>query len=213
MELEEQLKNEFDENRLNELGLEKDSLGYDQGFQGQILESFNSAIFVLIIAIVLLYILLVLQFNSFSLPLLILIAVPFSFPLLFPALSYSDNAMSFFVLIGIISLTGIVVNNTIMLTDFVKRARNEGKSIIEAVSDSITIRFRPILITTITTIAALLPLLLTDPFWESMLLTIIFGLVSSMLLVLIAYPVWFAIIEKIRTVVKDYLRAKFSSEK
>ncbi len=209
VELENQLKEEFDKDKLEGLGLEEDQIGYDQGFQGQTLESFNSAIFVLVLAIVLLYILLVLQFNSFSLPLLILIAVPFSFPLLFPALFVTGNALSFFVLIGIISLSGIVVNNTIMLTDFVKRARNEGKSITDSVADSIAIRFRPILITTVTTIVALVPLLLTDPFWESMLLTIIFGLTSSMLLVLIAYPVWYAIIEKIRTVTKGYIKSVF----
>jgi len=209
IELKEQLEQEFDEDKLKSLGLEKDDISYDQGFQGQTLESFNSATFVLILAIVLLYILLVLQFNSFSLPLLVLLAVPFSFPLLFPALSYFDNPLSFFVLIGIISLTGIVVNNTIMLTDFVKRSRNEGKSIINSISDSVAIRFRPILITTVTTIIALLPLLFSDPFWESMLLTIIFGLISSMILVLIAFPVWYAIIEKVRTVVKQYFKSVF----
>ncbi|KXK27304.1 MAG: Multidrug resistance protein MexB [candidate division WS6 bacterium OLB20] len=101
-------------------------------------------------------------------------------------------------MIGLTGLMGIVVNNTIMLLDFANQERAEGKGIIDAAADAVKIRFRPLVTTSFTTVAGLLPLALTDPFWEPLAFTIIFGLVSSTLMVIIAFPAFYAAVETVR---------------
>jgi multidrug efflux pump subunit AcrB len=142
------------------------------------------------------YALLVLQFNSYTYPLLIFLGVPFSFPLLFPGLALTDNKFSFFTVLGLMGLMGIVVNNTIMLLDFAKiRMDEENKTPREAIVGALKRRFRPLVATTATTVAGLLPMALTDPFWESMALTMIFGLISSTTMVIIVFPVYYFMLE------------------
>jgi multidrug efflux pump len=178
--------------------LGKDSVAFDLGQQGENLESFNSAIFALILAIIIMYVLLVLQFNSLSQPFLILVAVPFSFPGLFLGLYLTDNPLSFFSMIGITGLVGIVVNNTILLLDYANVIREETGSIKEAISEAIKYRFRALITTTLSTLVGILPLAFTDPFWEGLAYALVFGLASSTILVVFAYPVFYAILEHIR---------------
>ena len=199
LSLQEDIETRYDTTRLESLGLEEDALGFDLGMEGMNVDSFNSAIFALGVALILMYILLVFQFNSFSQPLLIFMAIPFTFPALFPGLHLTDNNFGFFVMLGIIALTGIVVNNTIFLVDFANQARREGKGIIDSITQATRIRFRPIVATSITTIVALLPLTLTNPFWESLGFTIIFGLLSSSIMVIFAFPVFYVIVESLRS--------------
>jgi multidrug efflux pump subunit AcrB len=145
------------------------------------------------------YGLLVLQFNSFLQPLLIFVAIPFSFVGLFPGLLATDNDLSFFVLIGITGLLGIVVNNTIMLLDYANQVRAEGKvSYTEAMKQAVKVRFRPLLTTSVTTIAGLVPLALSDPFWESIAYSIIFGLFASTTMVIFVFPAYYAAVEFLR---------------
>jgi multidrug efflux pump subunit AcrB len=174
------------------------SLGFDFGQESENANSFNSVVFAGLIALIVMYILLVLQFNSFTQPLLILVAIPFSFPILFPGLFYTDNPMSFFVVIGLTGLFGIVVNNTIILTEYANAQRKSGKSIIDSIAESVRLRTRPIFTTSLTTIAGLLPLALTEPFWEPLAFTIIFGLISSVMMIVIAFPVYYFLVESAR---------------
>ena len=197
--LQEDIEAKYNTDKLSSLGLGEDALGFDLGMEGMNIESFNSAIFALGVALILMYVLLVFQFNSFSQPLLIFLAIPFTFPALFPGVYLTDNSLGFFVMLGIIALTGIVVNNTIFLVDFANQARREGKGIVDSVTQAVRIRFRPIVATSATTIVALLPLTLTNPFWESLGFTIIFGLLSSSLMVIFAFPVFYAIVESVRS--------------
>lgn len=199
LKLQEDIEKEYDTQKLESLGLERGAVGFNLGQEGENLESFKSTVSALGIAFILMYILLVFQFNSFSQPLLIFLAVPFTFPALFPGLYISDNALSFFVMIGVIALSGIVVNNSIFLVDYANKARREGLSIADSISQAVRIRFRPIIATSLTTIVALLPLSLSNPFWESLGFTIIFGLASSSILVIFALPVFYAGLETIRT--------------
>ena len=194
------IEKEYDEAKLASLGLEEDAIEANLGMEGENIESFNSAIFALLAALILMYIILVFQFNSFSQPLLIFLAIPFTFPALFPGLFFTDNALSFFVLLGIIALSGIVVNNTIFLVDYANQAREEGKDIIDSIAQAIRIRFRPIIATSLTTILALLPLTVTNPFWEGLGLTIIFGLISSSIMVIFAFPVFYVLVEGLRRI-------------
>lgn len=199
LKLQEDIEKEYDAQKLESLGLGEGAIGFDLGQEGENLESFKSTVFALGIAMILMYVLLVFQFNSFSQPLLIFLAIPFTFPALFPGLYITDNALSFFVMIGVIALSGIVVNNSIFLVDYANKARGEGLSISDSIARAVSIRFRPIIATSITTILALLPLALSNPFWESLGFTIIFGLASSSILVIFALPVFYAGLEVIRT--------------
>jgi len=195
--LQDQVKGKFNADKLATYNLEEDDLSFDQGLEGELMGSFNSALFALLAAIAVMYLLLVIQYNSFALPFLILLAIPFTFAGLFPGLYFTDNALSFFVMIGIIALSGIVVNNTILVIDFANKRRKLGMNIADSISGAIKIRFRPIIITSATTIVALFPLS-RDPFWESLTYSIIFGLIASTILVVTAFPVYYAVIEKIR---------------
>ena len=201
LQLEDAIKLEFNADRLRGLGLDPvQTFEFDFGQESENLQSFNSTIFATFAALIIMYALLVLQYNSFLLPFLVFLAIPLSFPLLFPGLFYTDNALSFFVAIGIIGMVGIVVNNTIMLVDFANQAKKNGLSPQEAIVNAVEIRTRPILTTSVTTIGGLLPLALTDPFWESLALSIIFGIVSSSILVLLIFPVFYVLVEKLRSI-------------
>lgn len=183
---------EFSEEKLASLGITaRDAIGTDLGFQSESLESFESTIVAFFMALLVMYIVLVIQYNSYSLPLLIFAAIPFSFPGLFPGLYLTDNSLSFFVALGIIALAGIVVNNTIVLVDYANTALEETGSIRESIARAIALRFRPILVSSLTTIVGLLPLGLSDPFWEGLAFTIVFGFASSTLFVVLVFPIYY----------------------
>ncbi|MEM9611091.1 MAG: efflux RND transporter permease subunit, partial [Actinomycetota bacterium] len=86
-----------------------------------------------------------------------------------------------------------------LLVDAANPARRRGASPGEAISEAVERRFRPLVATTITTVAGLLPLSLSDPFWESLGFTLIGGLVSSTALVLISFPAFYLGLEALRT--------------
>jgi HAE1 family hydrophobic/amphiphilic exporter-1 len=186
------IKDKFDTDEFrSKYNLAKDGVAFDLGQQGENLDSFQSAIFALIAAIIIMYVLLVLQFNSLSQPFLILMAVPFSFPGLFFGLYLTNNPLSFFALIGITGLVGIVVNNTILLLDYSNAVLAETGSIRESISGAIKYRFRALITTSLSTIVGILPLAFADPFWEGLAYALVFGLASSTLLVIFAYPVFY----------------------
>ena len=186
------IKEKFDTDEFRaKYDLSKDGVAFDLGQQGENLDSFQSAIFALIAAIIIMYVLLVLQFNSLSQPFLILMAVPFSFPGLFFGLYLTNNPLSFFALIGITGLVGIVVNNTILLLDYSNAVLAETGSIRESISGAIKYRFRALITTSLSTIVGILPLAFADPFWEGLAYALVFGLASSTLLVIFAYPVFY----------------------
>lgn len=192
------VEKEFGDESLATFNLSSDDIAFDFGQESENEESFASAQFAFILAVGLMYLLLVLQFNSFSQPLLILLAVPFGLLGVGIGLRAYDHALSFFVLIGLIGLVGIVVNNAILLTDFANQQRRRGVAANEAITTSLQQRLRPIMTTTLTTIGALSPLALSDPFWEPLAITIIFGLLSSTLLVVFCFPYYYLAIEFVR---------------
>ena len=85
------------------------------------------------------------------------------------------------------------MNNTILLTDYANQARAEGKSPTEAIAVAVRERLRPLLTTSLTSVLALLPLALNDPFWEGLAFALIFGLLSSTILVLLVFPYFYLI--------------------
>lgn len=141
------------------------------------------------IGILLLLFFLTLQFNSFVRVGIILLTVPLAAAGIFPGLVLSGSPFGFQPLLGIIALVGIVVNNAIVLVDRVDQQLRDGQSINAAVSDAVRRRTRPILLTTATTVAGLLPLALSaSTLWPPMAWAIISGLLASTVQTLLVIP-------------------------
>lgn len=180
------------------LGLEADALGFDFGLESDNQESFSSLPLAFGIALIAMLILLIIQFRSSVQWLLVFLAIPFSFFGVFGGLLITDNQISFFVMLGLIGLIGIAVNNTILLVDFANQERELGFDRRQAIENAVRRRFRPLVATSFTTVGGLLPLALSDPFWEGLAFTIIFGLLSSTFLVIMSFPYYYLAIEALR---------------
>lgn len=182
------VKAEFTASRLESYGLEPQDLAFDFGAESDNQESFQTMVIALPFLLLTMYTLMAIQFRSYLQPLLIFSAIPYSFFGVAAGLYLTDNPLSFFVLVGFFALIGIAINNTLLLADYANRAQAEGFTAREAMARSIKARFRPLLTTSLTSIVALIPLALSDPFWESLSYTLIFGLLSSTFLVIITFP-------------------------
>jgi multidrug efflux pump subunit AcrB len=153
-------------------------------------ESFSGMTVALVAALLGILGVLVLQFRSFSQPLIIIVAVPLAVIGSIPALLITGFTFSFSAFIGLTSLVGIVVNNSIILVDYANKLVESGKSIVDAVAEAGETRFSPIVLTTLTTIGGLLPLTLTNSsMWSPMGWVIIGGLIASTALTLLVVPV------------------------
>ncbi len=183
---------------LRALGLEEDALGFDFGLESDNQESFAALPFAFLAALGGMLVLLVIQFRSTVQWLLVFLAIPFSFFGVFGGLLLTDNPLSFFVMLGLIGLIGIAVNNTILLVDFANQERDLGADRRTAISSAVKKRFRPLVATSFTTVGGLLPLALSDPFWEGLAFTIIFGLLSSTFLVIVSFPYYYLAVEWLR---------------
>ena len=151
------------------------------------------------IALMIIILLLVGQFNSIRKPAIILITIPLGLIGVVIGLLVTDLYFGFMTLLGIISLSGIVINNAIGLLDRINIEINEtGLDPPRAVVVSAEKRFRPILLTTVTTIAGLLPLWLGGgPMWEPMAVAIIFGLLFATILTLGVVPVLYSLFYRV----------------
>ena len=187
------------DNEANRFGLSKNDFSFDFGSESSNQESFKGVIYALPLLVIAMYILLAIQFKGFIQPLLIFIAVPFSLPGVAIGLASTNNPISFFAVVGFFALIGISVNNTIMLVDFANQRRREGFGSREAMAQAIKARIRPLLVTSTTAVVALIPLVLTNPFWESLAVTLMFGLISSTILVTTIFPYYYLAVEKIRS--------------
>ena len=165
-------------------------------------DSFNSLGYVFIVALLFIYGLLIWQFKSILQPLMLFTALPFAAIGVANWLFITKTPMSFIVGVGFITLMGIVINNTILLTTYANAARRKVDR-VEAISLAVKERFRPMLLTTLTTILALLPLALNDFFWQNLALTIIWGLASSTLGVLLVFPYFYLLFTKFIKVKKE----------
>lgn len=163
---------------------------YVAGKQEAQQESFSGMTSALVVALLGILGVLVLQFRSFSQPLIIIVAVPLAVIGSIPALLITGFTFSFSAFIGLTSLVGIVVNNSIILVDYANKLVASGQSILDAVIEAGETRFAPIILTTLTTIGGLLPLTLTNSsMWSPMGWVIIGGLLASTVLTLVVVPV------------------------
>jgi len=165
-------------------------------------DAFQTLLFALALAILLIYMVLASQFGSLLHPFLIMFSVPLGFIGVLWALFLTGNTISVVSFIGIIMMVGIVVSNAIILIDYINRLRVEGTDLKEAVIRAGRIRLRPILMTTLTTIFGLIPMAIgigegaeTN---ASLAIAVIGGLSVSTVLTLVFVPTLYMIAESWR---------------
>ena len=151
------------------------------------------------IAVLLIFIILATLFNSLIQPLVVLLTIPFGLiGVVFAFLTHGLN-FSFLAILGIVGLTGIVVNDSIVLVDFINKMRKDGVSRRDSIIEAGVLRLRPVLITTFTTVAGLSTVAYgiggSDPFLKPMALAIAWGLLFATVLTLIVMPCFYAIID------------------
>ena len=143
-------------------------------------------------AMILVYMVMACQFESLWNPLLIMASVPVMFIGVFIGLFLTGQRISMMSLLGIVMLEGIVVNNAIVLIDYIQQLREKGLCKRESVVEAGKTRMRPILVTTLTTVLAMIPMLLASgegsEVWKPMAATVIFGLSCSTIISLLVIP-------------------------
>ncbi|MGN7477136.1 efflux RND transporter permease subunit [Solibacillus silvestris] len=169
-------------------------------------ELFDSAkhdmILAILLAVVLIYLVMGAQFESFKLPFVMMFSVPLMIIGVAASLFLTDTLLGVTAIIGILILVGIVVNNGIVLVDYINQKRREGLNIAEAIIIGAQDRMRPILMTALTTILGLVPLALGigegTEMNQPMAIVVIGGLISSTILTLFIVPIIYSLIEKER---------------
>lgn len=165
------------------------------GEQRDIRESFTDMFFNMGIAILLVFIILAVQFNSLSQPLVVLFSVPLATIGAFAGLIITKNSFGLFAFMGVVALVGIAVNDAIVLVDYINYLRKHGYEMLEAIKEGGKSRFAPVFATSITTIGGILPLALKEPDYAQLGFALIFGLVASTVLTLIFIPVLYSLVE------------------
>lgn len=189
---------EFNQEKLATYGLPEDAVRLDLGFEAENQESFATLALAFPILLAVMYVLLAIQFRSLLQPLLIFMAIPFSLFGITLGLNITNNAFSFFAMLGFFALLGLSVKNTILLTDFANQARRDGLSAVDSAVAALRERFRPLFATSVTAVVSLIPLALTSPFWEGLMVVLIFGLISSTFLVVTVFPYYYLGAEYLR---------------
>ncbi len=163
-------------------------------------DAFGGMTNAIIIAVLSILAILVLQFKSLKQPLIVFVAIPFAFTGMIWALLITGNTFSFTAFVGLTSLVGIVVNNSIILVDYINKLRERGESLNQSLQNAAEIRLTPIALTALTTIGGLLPLTLRGgTIWAPMGWTIIGGLMVSTMLTLLIVPVTYKLLERQKT--------------
>lgn len=174
---------------------------YDGGTLDTLKESSSNSYILLALAVFLVFVVMTIQYESLTNPLIIILGVPFTLIGVYLAVGFSlDNQLSMPAKLGIIMLAGIVVNNAIVLVEQIEICRQQGLDKITAVIEAATLRLRPILMTTLTSVFGMLPIALSISEGSEMLkplaTVIVFGLSFSLLVSLIVIPMLYLLIHK-----------------
>jgi len=185
------VEKEFPKERIASYGVGDSAVSYNFGQEDENQDSFKTLALAFPVVLVAIFILLSIQFRSLLQPLLIFMAIPFSLFGITLGLYLTDNAFSFFSMLGFFALIGLSIKNTILLTDYANQARKAGNRPVDAAHAALLERFRPLIATSLTAVVSLIPLSITSPFWEGLAVTLMFGLLSSTLLVITVFPYYY----------------------
>jgi HAE1 family hydrophobic/amphiphilic exporter-1 len=189
---------------------------WDKGESYRELQEEDSTMFFAgLMAITCVFLLMGVLFESFILPFSVLLSIPFALWGVYWTLYLTDTPMNIMAMIGIIVLIGVVVNNAIVLVDMVNRLRADGKTREQAIFEAGANRFRPIMMTTLTTVFGLLPMALGNsnmfgmPYYP-MGRAMMGGLVSSTLLTLLVVPLFYTFFDDLRLALAGYAKGAFT---
>ncbi len=172
-----------------------------EGQQEQDTESVRSLGIGMVVALLAMYVLLTVEFTSYGLPMVVMAVIPFG--MLGAVIGHwvMGLPLTLFSILGIVALTGIVVNDSIVLVDFMNNAARSGVPLDQAVLEAGTRRFRPVLLTSLTTVAGLSPILTETSFQAQLVIpmatSLCFGLVTTTALVLVLVPVFYSVYGRI----------------
>ena len=185
---------------IEELGLDENTMISFGGDRELLDNSINDMMLAVVLAIVLVYIVMAAQFESFKYPLVIMFTVPLMAIGVAIALFVTQTPVSITAVIGLLVLVGIVVNNGIVLVDYINQRKAAGMDSYDAIVTSVHDRRRPILMTALTTILGLLPLAIGigegTEINQPMGITVIGGLISSTLLSLYIVPIVYSLFDR-----------------
>lgn len=189
------------ENAVAEADLPDGAVTNMAGAAEQLADSFQKLIYALLAAVLLIYVTLVWIFKSLAQPALLLVSIPFAAIGSFVALLVSGTALDLSAMIGMLMLTGIVVTNAVMLIDLINQYRERGYELDDAIREGAMHRLRPIVMTALATIAAMVPMAAgfsanSGFISQPLAVSVIGGLVSSTLLTLVLLPVLYRFLER-----------------
>ncbi len=173
-----------------------------EGQAEQTQESVDSLLLGFQAAILAMFVLLTVEFRSYVQPLIILCIIPFGIVGAIWGHFFMGLPLTMFTLFGLVALTGVVVNDSIVLIDFINIRLREGMELFDALMDAGRTRFRPVMLTSVTTIAGLTPMLTETSFQAQFLIplaaTLVFGLIVATVLVLILIPTLYGVYGRLR---------------
>jgi HAE1 family hydrophobic/amphiphilic exporter-1 len=174
------------------------------GAYEDMMESFADLGFALAVALLLVYFVLAVQFESFLMPVMVMLILPVAFTGALFALPLTGRDLSMISLVAIIMLAGTVVNSSIILVEYIKIRRGMGENREEAILHACPLRVRPILMTTLTTVLAMVPMALslgnTNEMMSDMGIVMISGMVISTIITLVFTPVYYSVIDNLSQV-------------
>lgn len=202
---------DLDENFLQRLMERYSGLSYDlEGQAKRTKESLDSLKRGFTLALMVIFLLLASQFKSYIQPIIIMIAIPFGLIGAIIGHLVMGLHITMISIFGIVALSGIVVNDSLILIDFINRASRKGMEINTAVLKSGKERFRPVLLTSVTTIAGLFPLLLERSFQAQFLIpmavSISFGLLAATILTLLYVPALYLIVRDVSNMITAWFK-------
>ena len=163
-------------------------------------ESFMDLGLLLLLSLLLVFIVMAAQFESFKNPFVIMFAIPFAFSGSFLALLIAGDTLNLIAALGMVLLVGVVVKNGIVLVDFINLMRDRGYKLYDAIALSGRSRLRPVLMTSATTVLGMLPMALStgegSEIWSPMGISVIGGLIFSTVITLVIVPVMYAVVSK-----------------
>ena len=168
-----------------------------EGQQEQDTESVGSLMTGLAVAMIATFVLLTMEFNSYGQPLVVMGVIPFGIVGAIWGHAILGLPITLFSMLGLVALTGVVVNDSIVLVDFINARTRAGVALDEAVIEAGQRRFRPVLLTSLTTVAGLLPILMETSFQAQLVIpmatSLCFGLMLSTVLVLVLVPTFYTV--------------------